>query len=1392
MSIVYFNMRYVKILVTAFLAFLSLFLNAQEVIKNAGPIVLPAPPEISKVIASGQSLKVVSNRSITLGAGFHAQKGSVVIVKIETGNTYPQAPLVSNANPELNWVLSRNFDVNGDTIAESKSFFDLSGHPLQSQFKSFTTRHVLGTQPIYDRFGRPAIQTLAAPINSSDFYYKSDFVKNASGERYNTTNFDTDNKLNVPDPVNSGQMGTLGWYYSNNNSWDNYIPVTAYPYSRADFMKDGSDEQGKSAGVGEQLNMGSGHETYGSNFGVQNQLNHYLSIRNKFFNTPDMGVIGQTDMSGAAIESIGRDSQGKWGITIRDKDGIPLMSALAGNWLTINNTIELNDYKDFFTLNAKNGNSTLTGIKVNGFGKLKVYDNNTLVYSGDANAYIPPEVLDATHAYVLKSNKSFNVSYNTKKGVDVDPTCINCSSKVNTLSSLVGQDFHYFGLTQPGSLSVENGTISLKNLITNEPVTNYSNLSSGLYKAVAISGSPRISYATGYSDISYNFYDLKGNLVASIAPSGVQQLISNGINSYTSKEQLPFTDFFDYDKQGRLLSVKQTDEGLKELVYRKDGRIRFSQNAEQKKKGKFSYVNYDQTGRIVESGEFSSATIGFADVKANYDLIENTNADGGLIGGTKTDWSRMHYDLIDNAHGLSNYEQDFVENNVSWTENANYKTWYSYDEQGRVVWIIKQLAGLGTKTIDYSYDFLGNLITVAYQKDVSSERFYHHYEYDLDQRLAKVQTSLDGILKKQQAKYDYFLHGPLKRIELGDKLQGIDYTYTAQGLLKAINHPLKELDPGRDGIQNGFGADVFGMTLEYFNGDYTRSNTGINSLITNTNKAYYDGNIVGQSWGSKKPNSVTAVYGNGVNNPAMVTYEYDDKYQFNNNKFGTPNFTSNSFTEQLSVSKEHNVTYDANGNIQTMSRNNASGVMKALNYHYQANTNKLSSVDNHASYQYDDLGQMKAQSRANGQGFYLDYNLEGKVSAMYSDEARTQLRLSYSYDEAGFLVKKTDHVANIETFYLTDATGGILAIYDNVGGVLKQKEIPVYAESRIGYYRRLTNTYQYELNDHLGNVRVVINGNKLSNGEVDVVSYADYYPYGTTLTLQSGADYRNGFQGQYAEADNVTGWNNFELRMYDPEIGRWMSTDPAGQHYSPYVGMGNTPVLNVDPDGGEDGKPDPPARTLKEVVIIGGKGFMAGINSTIDMIKSQFTWKGYREGLLNTFTLGAYGAAKTTEGIYDLINNIPSYTRNDYIYGTGFLLEKGAEILVFKKASGALRGALATKTEAGLVGEFQRVRHHTSRAALKGIKNSNSIHASRGVPYGVDVEVGPFLNPMKVEVGQFVKGAYVEFSVPKGTLPHPPGYMGGAGNVGRIITGGAPFDLTGTAPKFVRWPLLGF
>jgi RHS repeat-associated protein len=99
--------------------------------------------------------------------------------------------------------------------------------------------------------------------------------------------------------------------------------------------------------------------------------------------------------------------------------------------------------------------------------------------------------------------------------------------------------------------------------------------------------------------------------------------------------------------------------------------------------------------------------------------------------------------------------------------------------------------------------------------------------------------------------------------------------------------------------------------------------------------------------------------------------------------------------------------------------------------------------------------------------------------------------------------------------------------------------------------------------------KVWIDELKVERSSLEVLTWADYYPYGLVMREGTCDSYRYQYQGETAEKDKETGWNHFELREYDPVIGRWLSTDPYGEFWSSYVGMGNDPVNNIDPDGGE-------------------------------------------------------------------------------------------------------------------------------------------------------------------------------------------------------------------------------
>jgi len=103
------------------------------------------------------------------------------------------------------------------------------------------------------------------------------------------------------------------------------------------------------------------------------------------------------------------------------------------------------------------------------------------------------------------------------------------------------------------------------------------------------------------------------------------------------------------------------------------------------------------------------------------------------------------------------------------------------------------------------------------------------------------------------------------------------------------------------------------------------------------------------------------------------------------------------------------------------------------------------------------------------------------------------------------------------------------------------------------------------------NTKVWFDDLKVTHRSRRVTQATDYYAYGSVLREQKTPEeltYRYKYQGQYAEKDEETGWEHFELREFDPIIGRWTSKDPKGEFYSPYVGMGNNPISNNDPDGG--------------------------------------------------------------------------------------------------------------------------------------------------------------------------------------------------------------------------------
>jgi RHS repeat-associated protein len=594
-----------------------------------------------------------------------------------------------------------------------------------------------------------------------------------------------------------------------------------------------------------------------------------------------------------------------------------------------------------------------------------------------------------------------------------------------------------------------------------------------------------------------------------------------------------------YDTSSRLLATESNDEGRSEYVYAQDGRIRFSQSALQRSAGRFSYSNYDETNRVVESGEYTPGSVVFenhltASPAANSvlqpSLLEDRTPTGGLAVNQCAQRKLVWYDLpwdgtLTNPNGTvdTNHQdtqltdrirtQQFVLGAVSKTKNDNVTTWYSYDELGRVSWVIQDIVGVGVKTLDYQYDFSGNVLQVAYQKG-QTDSFYHYYTYDAAQRLTAVNTSPDGTTRTLQAQYSYFLHGPLKRVQVAGDLQGIDYAYTLQGALKSINHSNMTLEPGHDSPKTtGVYKDLFALTLEYFNGDYSSRNLNATAPAAPgaPTVARYDGTIQAAAWRTGASADIQ-----------RMAYAYDEKSQLQNSVYSNwqlANPASTTYQLSSTVSptalQEGGMSYDPNGNLLSLRRTNQAGaVTDNFSYTYKANTNQLKEVHTGSAtgttvldYDYDELGQMTRQRDEQGQR-YFTYDVTGKTTGLYADANKTQPLVTFAYDDRGFRVSKTAYSASFTptrtTYYVRDVAGNILTVYDKPAatGVVQRSEVPLYGSGRLGTLTHLDNgtttgvdDYRYELTDHLGDARVVFHRPTMDTGAESFEGTAAKYAF---------------------------------------------------------------------------------------------------------------------------------------------------------------------------------------------------------------------------------------------------------------------------------------------------------
>jgi len=686
------------------------------------------------------------------------------------------------------------------------------------------------------------------------------------------------------------------------------------------------------------------------------------------------------------------------------------------------------------------------------------------------------------------------------------------------------------------------------------------------------------------------------------------------------------TTTYVYNATNQVVKQYTPDAGTSKFWYDYLSRLAISQNAKQATGNNFSYTDYDALGRIREVGQKNTASSGLAEPA----YVDNTFYRNFLNLGSNTQITQTYYDGVISGNGtLTNLGKDNPRKRVSASvyrettgTSAINATYYNYDVSGNVKTLYQQINGLGLKTINYEYDLISGKVNFQAYQHGQNDAFYYQYRYDADNRLTSAWSSTQANVvnygfgstltdpsRRMDASYQYYLHGPLARMELGrslEKVQGIDYAYTLQGWLKGVNGT--KLDPGIEmGADAGTGQngtiakDALAYSLGYYNGDYSPiggngafANTYVGTNGDLTGKPLFNGNISNSTYSIAK-----------INNGATVgySYGYDQLNRIKNvnqHDIGTGNWNFASANDKF----KEGFSYDGNGNILNLQRNNQNGnTMDNLGYTYNRDAagklvnNRLAAVNDavgvtngndigNNSYSYDEIGNLKTDAAEGISN--IDWSVYGKIRSVSKNSGG----INYTYDPSGNRVSKLYN--GITTYYVRDAQGNSLAVYDNTSNTNNWREQQLYGSSRLGMWKpnlnlatangsSIWNSYGlkfFELSNHLGNVMAVVSDNRLQTGstyEPDVINSNDYYAFGGQMngrdfTNPGAQAYRYGFNGK--ENDNeVKGAGNqqdYGMRIYDPRIGKFLSVDPMTSKYpelTPFQFASNNPIGNIDLDG---------------------------------------------------------------------------------------------------------------------------------------------------------------------------------------------------------------------------------
>ena len=646
--------------------------------------------------------------------------------------------------------------------------------------------------------------------------------------------------------------------------------------------------------------------------------------------------------------------------------------------------------------------------------------------------------------------------------------------------------------------------------------------------------------------------------------------------------------------------------------------------------------------------------------------------------------------------GLSENAYDTYGRLSTVTYGNGYRTRYIYDELDRVV-RIKTQAGTGAGEItayEYIYNGEGDLYELRNHKTNRATVF----EYDHSGRCMSTTVKAFEVRNGKVAytgteggyRYEYDPNNNLSRIKqrVNGEEWSVTYTYDKDNRAKTTR-----LDNGKVITNNYDGIGRVTSRTLGLNTTYTTQlqyESGANGSQTAMLSSYKNGDDLTCTYSyDKNGNIFHIMYGR-----TLFNYEYDGANQL---------VRENLFIETPEESRTVTYEYDENGNLlrkktYPLSTGELGEATSTIEYVYSDGDwqDQLISY-NGKSITYDSMG-----NPVNYMGNTLTW--EGKQLTGYTKPGKVVAGpkvMTYTYDENGLRQTKTADSVTTRYYYngsalmgQSDGTDTLEFSYDGNGNAVSVK---------------YNGTYYYYLYNGQGDVVKLIDGDGVSQVEY---TYDTWGACSVTGSLANTLGAKNPFRYRGYVYDTETRLYYLESRYYDPETGRFISSDTlmsTGQSalgYNMFAYCGNNPVVRKDSEG-----------TFWHLIV----GAVVGVATqyVADVVSNLASGKSFSESLKPTSSWADYGSAAVSGALAASgIGVIGSVAANVALGGATYVANcqisgetvNGADFLV-SVGIGGIAGAIGGR---GADGKNLRGIVKTSKSILKSAVSPKKISMYTG------------------------------------------------------------------------------